>query len=184
MKSTSLIFLLSFISISGFAQSGKSKLGDLVLGFEDEIITLEKDLSYYHLQASDEYLVWYEGNTKRIFFQDLHTDEINELEYRIGRGPYEVQMLRDIVVIGNQLLMVDLGNSKLLKYDLNQDQFIGEFAVNTKNIFDLASTDGEVYGMAQNKEGLFYSVDYVDQKVKLLEGTSDQNLLEKLWKNS
>jgi hypothetical protein len=179
-----VIFAFLFIPLSILGQSDEQDLlDDLVLGFDGKTISLEKNLSYYHFKASNEYLVWYEGHTEKLLYQDLSNDEIGEVSYKKGRGPFEIQSLRMMTLLDNELLILDSRNSKLIKYDLEKGRFVDEFVIDTKNLSFITSSKDNVYGKAQNQKGLYFKLNIKEKDLELMKVDYGEEFIREAFKN-
>ena len=156
---------------------------DLVLGFENDTIKLEKDLSYYYLVASNSYLVWYEGYTNQIYYQNLNNGIINNLKFSKGSGPFEIQLLRGLAVIEDRLVILDAQNLKILSYSLAKSEFISEFLLGRNRIQFITSSSEKIYGKGISKNGIYFEINPTNEKIEPIKNSFKEIFTREMNKN-
>lgn len=148
----------------------------LIVDFSSDSIKLEKEMSYYYIRASDEFLGWYEGYTGKIYYQNLLSNEIFEIPFTKGRGPFEILNLRGLEIIGSILYILDTRNLKIVSYDLERREFIDEILMGEKRLMFITSSDNMLYGKGRSQEGIFFEINSSEGTITPLVNTFNEQL--------
>jgi hypothetical protein len=181
MKSLFTIILLVICSSALFSQV--EEYNDLVLGFENGTIQLEKDLSYYYLTASNSYLAWYEGYTNQVYYQNLINGKIGKIKPKKGRGPFEILSIRGLVIISNQLFLLDSQNNKIVSYNMDKSEFVNEFITGRYRIQFITSSLEKVYGKAINRKAIYFEIDPSKEEIMPIEKSFEENFTRDMNRN-
>jgi hypothetical protein len=118
-------------------------------------IDLEKDNAYEKLTASDRFIVWFEHYTFSFYAYDLTTRSQKQISINKGRGPGEITWLNSVTILGNELVVFDLGSMKLVYFVLVSGVYKREHTSNM--MMQTVVSDGEnLYGSALSPNGFFF----------------------------
>lgn len=180
-----LFTIILLVICSNYLFSQVQEYNDLVLSVEKDTIKLEKDLSYYSLTVSNDFLVWAEGYTNQIYYQNLVSGKIKKIDFTEGRGPFEIKAANGLEIIKNNLIILDRQNSKILIYDLNQHTFKNEFKINYRKgrIIYITSSSNKLYAKGSSPSGIYFEIDINSEKITSLKNSFTDQLLSDSRKN-
>jgi len=178
-----LLFFFLLLSNVVFAQENKEFYSSLIIENTSDVIKLEKDLSYYYMTASNSYLAWYEGYTNKVYYKNLLTEEVTNLKFKSGRGPYEILSLRGLAIANNHLFILDSQGNKILKFNFEKGIFESEMSTGGTRIIFITSSNNQLYGKGVNRNGIYFEIGFDKEVIVPLKNSLEQKEILDLTNN-
>ncbi|MBO6792355.1 MAG: hypothetical protein JJ895_00500 [Balneolaceae bacterium] len=176
---TVLVFLAS---ISTEAQE-VNQSHNIVIGISNDVIKLEKNLSYYYFNSTNKYLGWYEGYTNTLTVINLESRDVIDIPVNKGRGPFEFSLIRGFTIIDDKAYILDLQNLKIVKFDLDQNVYLSEKLLGRNRITHL-TTNGEILlGRGLSRNAIYFEIDKNDLEISAINNSINETIADDFLKN-
>lgn len=148
-----------------------------------DTIQLQKDYSYDFFVASENYLVWQEFHTKKIYYLNINSEEVFELDLQMGRGPSEYESVVSVRLVEDKIYLHDINQSKFIIFDLTKGEFLDDYLVKGSGILRMTNFGEEFYFTTFDKEGFIHFLSYEDGITKKLENSEiDESPVTNIYK--
>lgn len=140
---------------------------DLVLSFDNETIKLEKDLAYYYLTASNDFLARFEGYTKQIYFQNLSGGEITRLNKLLyGKGANRDGIYFKIDFDNDKIAFLEnsLSQQQIIDLPKNPFRFERPFLANSEDLISVRTYEPSMFVF--DLEGELNDFEYDETKIE------------------
>lgn len=126
-------------------------------------IKIDKDYSHQNLVNTDKFVVWFELYTYSFHIVDLDLNQTKQIKINKGRGPGESVLIKSAIIVGDDLIVYDMGSMKIMEFNLGTGLFKREFPTNM--MLQTIFTDGErLFGSGLSPRGFFHKYDSGTQK--------------------